>query len=179
MNGGWVRPNTRWVNLLISITLGSQFFTQWNPNKSLSDSGTLIYRKDFSVSPYNKMGLKCDLIRISHNKFCSGRPVSRHLFQDTESLLDWGITDNFCFSYFCKFSDHRSLQQIEFFPLLRFFNFIYLFNGTFICSWIILLYSPDLFDQIKFFVRLYNLPRLFASLLRNGGWFSFQMRLVS
>ena len=39
---------------------------------------------------------------------------------------------------------------------------------SFICSWIILSYSPTLLDQIKFFVRLCNLPRLFTSLFCNG-----------
>ena len=33
------------------------------------------------------MGLKRDLIRISHSEFCNGGPVSRHSFKDIESLF--------------------------------------------------------------------------------------------
>ena len=62
MNGDWLRPNTRRVNLFISITLASQFFTKWNLNISLSDSRILICRKTFSIYPHNWMGVKRDLI---------------------------------------------------------------------------------------------------------------------
>ena len=87
MNGDWMRPNTRRVNLFISITLGSEFFTQWNLNTSLSDSRILICRKAFSISPHNRMGLKRDLMRISHSEFYNEGPVFRHSFKDTESLF--------------------------------------------------------------------------------------------
>ena len=82
-----MRPNTRPVNLFISITLGSQFLTQWNLNTSLSDFRVLICKKAFSIFPHNRMGQKRVLIRISHSEFCSGGPVSSHSFKDNDSLF--------------------------------------------------------------------------------------------
>ena len=56
-------------------------------NTSLSDSRILICREAFSLSRRNRMGLKHDLARIFHTKFCNGGPVFSHSFKDAESLF--------------------------------------------------------------------------------------------
>ena len=87
MNGDLMRPNERQVILFNSIMLGSELFAQLNINIFLSDSRILIHRKAFSISLHKRMGLKRDLMRISHSEFCSGEQVSRQSFKYTESLF--------------------------------------------------------------------------------------------
>ena len=107
-----MRPNTRRVNLFISITLGSEFFTQWNLNTSLSDSRILICRKAISISPHKRMGLKRDLIRISHSEFCKWGSGFQTFIQRYRIFirLSWSIIDNSYFNFFCKFSNHNFLE---------------------------------------------------------------------
>ena len=97
------------------------------------------------------MGLKCDPMRKSHCEFCYGGPVSNNSKIQNLYLAWLRHLDNSYFSCFCRFSNHRSMGQIKFFPLLRCFSFAnFSMIPSFICSWIILPYSPSLFDRIKF-----------------------------
>ena len=124
------------------------------------------------------MGLKRDL-KMSHSEFCSGGPGSRHSFKDTESLL--GLADTlYTILILVVSADSRitGLWQIQFFPVFKCFSFVDLFNHTFIC-FLVDKYFMNLFDRINFFDKLCNVPKLFTLLLRNEGWFSFQIRLVS
>ena len=134
MNGDWVRPNTRRVNLFISITLGSEFFTQWNLNTSLSDSRILICRKAFFYISTQQDGSKTwsyENIPQWILKWGTGFQTFIQRYR-IFIWLGWGIIDNSYFSCFCRFSNHRSVGQIKLFPLLRCLSFAYLFNDTFI-----------------------------------------------
>ena len=129
MKGGWVRPNTRRVNLFISKTLGSEFFTQWNLNTSLSDSRILFCRKAFCIFPRNRMDQK----RYENiSQWILQRWTGFQTFIQRYRIFIWlglVIIDNSYFSCFCRFSNHRSMGQTKFFPLLKCFSFTYLFQA--------------------------------------------------
>ena len=181
MNGDWVGPAAKRVNLFISTTLGSEFFTQWNFNTSLSDSHILFCRKVFCISPHNRMGLKRDLIRISHSEFLQWGTGFQTFIQRYRTFiwLGWDIIDNSYFSCFCRFSNHSVMLQIKLFPLRSFSFANFSMIPSFICSWIILSYPQAFLIELSFLVKFCNLSRLFTSLLRNWRWFYFQIGLVS
>ena len=133
MNSHSVRPNTRRVTLFIFKTLASQFLTHWNINASLSDSHILICWETFVY--LHTMGWVKNAFYKNILQWILQWETGFQAFIQRYRIFiwfGWGIIVNSSFSCFCRFSNHRSMQQIEFFPLLRCFSFVYFFNDTFI-----------------------------------------------